>query len=209
MPKVKIARKSTWVDMTAFVDVAFLILTFFILATKFKPDDSVEVKTPTSVSSDKIKDKNSALILLDSTGRVFLQLGDQDIRNTVINNLVDVRKYSFTAEQKAALLKKTNFGTSFASFQSVYSKKEIDDKTLKGIPVDSLGGELSLWIRDVYAANDSIKWYVKADGATKYPQFKYVLAALKSQDQNKFSLITNPENIPLGSELDKANKTKK
>ncbi|MBM3440097.1 MAG: biopolymer transporter ExbD, partial [Bacteroidetes bacterium] len=34
MPKLKVQRKSTWVDMTAFVDVSFLILSFFMLATK-------------------------------------------------------------------------------------------------------------------------------------------------------------------------------
>ncbi|MEY4291989.1 MAG: hypothetical protein RIQ61_366, partial [Bacteroidota bacterium] len=33
MPKVKIPRKSTVVDMTAMCDVAFLLLTFFMLAT--------------------------------------------------------------------------------------------------------------------------------------------------------------------------------
>ena len=38
--KVKIPRKSTNVDMTAMCDVAFLLLTFFILATKQKPPES-------------------------------------------------------------------------------------------------------------------------------------------------------------------------
>ena len=45
MPVLKYQR-STFVDMTPFVDVAFLILTFFIMATKFKPPDPVEVNTP-------------------------------------------------------------------------------------------------------------------------------------------------------------------
>ncbi len=76
MPKVKVARKSTWVDMTAFVDVSFLILTFFILATKFKPDEPVEVKFPSSVSADKIPETDAFLVTIDKENRVFVQLDD-------------------------------------------------------------------------------------------------------------------------------------
>ena len=36
MPRVKVARKSTAIDMTAMCDVAFLLLTFFILSAKPK-----------------------------------------------------------------------------------------------------------------------------------------------------------------------------
>ncbi|RPI68323.1 MAG: biopolymer transporter ExbD, partial [Ignavibacteriales bacterium] len=41
MPKVKVPRKSTLIDMTAMCDVAFLLLTFFMLTTQFKSDESV------------------------------------------------------------------------------------------------------------------------------------------------------------------------
>ena len=51
MPKVKVARKSTAIDMTAMCDVAFLLLSFFILTTKFKPSEALAVVTPNSVSS--------------------------------------------------------------------------------------------------------------------------------------------------------------
>ena len=62
MPSVKIPKKSTNVDMTPFVDVAFLILTFFIMATKFKPPSPVEVTTPSSVSADKYPDNDAVMI---------------------------------------------------------------------------------------------------------------------------------------------------
>ncbi|MEI9810377.1 MAG: biopolymer transporter ExbD [Bacteroidota bacterium] len=32
--------------MTPFVDIAFLILSFFIMATKFKPPEPVAITTP-------------------------------------------------------------------------------------------------------------------------------------------------------------------
>jgi biopolymer transport protein ExbD len=34
MPKIKVKRKGTWIDMTAMTDVAFLLLTFFMLTAK-------------------------------------------------------------------------------------------------------------------------------------------------------------------------------
>ena len=49
MPHVKIAKKSTDTDMTPFVDIAFLILSFFIMATKFKPPEPVKVTTPVNM----------------------------------------------------------------------------------------------------------------------------------------------------------------
>ena len=54
----KIARKSTWVDMTAFVDLSFLILTFFMLATKFKPPEVLKIQNPKTVSSIKQPEKD-------------------------------------------------------------------------------------------------------------------------------------------------------
>src|ERR1044072_7638351 len=74
MPSVKIPRKSTATDMTPFVDVAFLILSFFMLATKFKPPEKVEVKTPNSVSADKLQEQDALQVSFDSAGRVFFTM---------------------------------------------------------------------------------------------------------------------------------------
>jgi biopolymer transport protein ExbD len=74
MPKHKIARKSTAVDMTAMCDVSFLLLTFFMLATKFKPPDPVEVMTPASISDTKIAETDLMMITIDKNGRVFFDM---------------------------------------------------------------------------------------------------------------------------------------
>ena len=207
MPKVKIARKSTWVDMTAFVDVAFLILSFFMLATKFKPDEAVEVKTPTSVSSEVLDEQGSSLILVDKTGRVFLQITDTLAKKDALDVITEAKGYTFTPEQRAKILKTSFIGSSFESFQNDVAN-DVKQGDLKGIPTanDSLGGELKEWISAVTYSNDKLKWYVKCDSDTRYGPFKQVIDALRSNDQDRFLLVTSPEDVPVGTPLYKANK---
>ena len=68
MPKVKVPRKSTPIDMTAMCDVAFLLLSFFILTTKFKPSEALAVVTPNSVSNKVAPEKDAVLITIDKDG---------------------------------------------------------------------------------------------------------------------------------------------
>src|SRR5258706_8735694 len=79
MPSVKLPKKSTDTDMTPFVDVAFLILTFFMLATKFKPPEPVPITTPGSVLSQKLPDNNAVMVSIDSANKVyFTVLSEKD-----------------------------------------------------------------------------------------------------------------------------------
>ena len=50
MAKVKVKRKSTFIDMTAMSDVTVLLLTFFMLTSTFIQKEPVTVTTPGSVS---------------------------------------------------------------------------------------------------------------------------------------------------------------
>ena len=70
MSRPKIPRKSTSIDMTAMCDVAFLLLSFFILTTKFKPSEAVPVSTPNSVAAKVAPEKDVVLITLNQDGKV-------------------------------------------------------------------------------------------------------------------------------------------
>ncbi len=54
MPRVKVPRKSTAVDMTAMCDVAFLLLTFFILTATARQPDPLDITTPSSTVQFKV-----------------------------------------------------------------------------------------------------------------------------------------------------------
>ncbi len=68
------ARKGTNVDMTAMCDVAFLLLSFFILCAKFKPSDALAVTTPSSVSSKIAPETNAVLITITPDSKAFLSV---------------------------------------------------------------------------------------------------------------------------------------
>src|SRR5436189_4241639 len=103
MPHVKIVKKSTDTDMTPFVDVAFLILSFFIMATKFKPPEAVPIKTPGSVLSQKLPENNAVLISIDSSNKVyFTLLSDKDPGkfDAVLEGLNSSQNLGLNAQEK-------------------------------------------------------------------------------------------------------------
>ncbi len=208
MPKVKIPRKSTIVDMTAMCDVAFLLLTFFILATKQKPPEVLSVKTPTSVSSKAAPDK-SILVTLTKEGKVFLMLGDDTKKSAIIDDINKTRNLQLSP-QELARLKHTEFiGLPFNKLKSALdAPKDIPANLMDGIPTDSTNNELTYWMRsvtNVYAGGDQKELekmlLVKGDGEALYPIFKNVKKAFKDNEIFKFRIVTEGEPVPAGSEL--------
>ena len=206
MSKAKIVRKSTWVDMTAFVDVSFLILTFFILATKFKPEEPVEVKFPSSVSADKVPEMDAFLVTIDKDGRVFVQMDDPNARQSIANNLNETRQLGLSPANIKAFTNAPSLGVPFGGMKELLSMDPEKAKEVRqpGIPVpDSTGGELYYWVRDAKStyAGKKITWLIKADSETKFPIVRNVLEAFKRNDINKFQLVTKFQDAPVGTPL--------
>ena len=62
MAAVKPKRHGPSMDMTAMCDVAFLLLTFFIMTTQFKSQESVTINTPSSISEEFIYENDLGMI---------------------------------------------------------------------------------------------------------------------------------------------------
>lgn len=63
--------------MTPMVDVAFLLLTFFMLTTQFRPPEEVTVILPESNSNLKLPESNVMTITIEQKGRIFLGFDSQ------------------------------------------------------------------------------------------------------------------------------------
>ena len=216
MPSVKLPRKSTDTDMTPFVDIAFLILSFFIMATKFKPPEPVQITTPGSVSSQDLPQDDAVLIGIDTANRVFFTVlaeKDKSIPDDILKRVATIRTLTFTNDQIMNYRKTYAVGVPFSQLGSLLSLEPANQGsvTQPGIPVtDTLDNQLVTWIqaaKEVYRERQKpLKYLIKGDGASKYPTFEAVVAALKKNDEFKYNLVTALEGAPSNSELDKANR---
>jgi biopolymer transport protein ExbD len=76
-------------DMTPMVDVAFLLLIFFMSTTQFKPPEMVAVRLPASSSEIHIPETNTILLTVTQEGRITIssELGT-DAQEVAQGNLV-------------------------------------------------------------------------------------------------------------------------
>jgi biopolymer transport protein ExbD len=211
MGRAKLPRKSTNIDMTAMCDVAFLLLSFFILATKQKPPEAVAVVAPTSVQSKAAPEK-SLLITLTKEGKVFLMLGEDTKKKEVLADINTTRGLGLSAAELAKLNKMQVIGMPLGQIKGLLGlSQDIPATKMEGIPIkDSANNELTYWMASIvnaYSGTDlnelQKKILIKGDMEALYPEFKNLKAALKKNNLYKFQIVTNSETIPAGSELSK------
>ncbi|SHL99531.1 outer membrane transport energization protein ExbD [Chitinophaga jiangningensis] len=206
MPKVKMPRKSTSVDMTAMCDVAFLLLTFFMLATKFKPDEPVTVVTPSSINTTLLPDSDVLLFTVDKDGRVFFSMDGQPKRRKLIEDLNTQFKLGLDDKEVQNFVVGASVGTPIKNLKQYLSETPEQRKHSgldTGIPTDSANNELATWIEYGMAAQggnfNKLKYCIKADNATPYPKIKEILDTFKKKHIQKLNLVTNLEAPPPGT----------
>ena len=77
MSRIKAKRVGFRIDMTPMVDVAFLLLTFFMLTTKFRPPEVVAINLPSSHSVQKLPESNVLTVTVSSQNAFFMGVSSQ------------------------------------------------------------------------------------------------------------------------------------
>jgi biopolymer transport protein ExbD len=210
MGRAKLPRKSTNIDMTAMCDVAFLLLSFFILATKFKPPEALSVVTPSSVSTKVAPEKDVVMVIIDKDGKVYLSVSEanQAEKKEIIEAINTSKNLGLTETEKNNFVKVPNayIGAPFSQLRSYLDKDpaELQKVVKPGIPaVDSTNNEMVDWFKAAQDAFQGKKMniLVKGDDASKYPSFQGVIIALKKNDLMKFQVVTSSVPVPVGTEL--------
>lgn len=211
MPKNKPHRSGPSLDMTAMCDVAFLLLTFFMLTAKAKPQENVVVDTPTSISETKLPDAGTLAILVGKDGKIFLDMAGSHTRMELIETMNSTYSMGLDEKDKVKFANVGSFGVPFnrlKQYLNVPPSERMKFPT-EGIPVDTADvnkSELASWIHQARLAqfrlknqgvvSDEYVMVVKADKDTPYPAIRKVVNTLTDINVNKFNLITTQESGP-------------
>lgn len=198
MPKLKLPRKSTLIDMTAMCDMAFLLLNFFILTAKFQPDEAAIVDTPSSVSEIKLPDTDIMTITIDKNGIVYFGIDGQHTREQLIRKIGQKYKIDFTPEEIHVFSLTASVGLPVSILKQYLSFSAEERKSVKqtGIPIDSFRNELTDWVIFSRISNPKLRIAIKGDQDAAYPIVKQVMNTLQENKINKFNLITDLETAP-------------
>ena len=196
MAKIKMNKKSTSTDMTAMCDVAFLLLTFFILTATAKVPEVLPVDTPASTVQTKLPETDLATLTIGK-GTVFFDLKGREIRKRTLELMGQKYKVEFSDADMDKFALMESFGVPIQSLKQILDMKSADRSKAgqPGIPKDSLDNQLADWVQNARIANIEIndkelQIAIKGDAKEEYPIIKKVMDILQEQKINSFSLVT-------------------
>ena len=216
MPKIKIPKSSPSIDMTPMVDLAFLLVTFFMLAASFRPSEPVTVETASSVS-DKVIPENMIMVTIDSDGKVYFNLTDPEARKEALKNMASLYKVSFNEEQIEKFSLMSTFGCTMKELPAYLDLSGDSRKEFKteGVPLDSLDNQLKNWIsysnlaalntgKTAYeeakqkglapdADDFKPKFIIRADGKAVYKKAEKVIDVFRELNLNNLNFVTSSE----------------
>src|SRR4030042_5899687 len=77
----KKGRINIVIDMTPMVDVCMLLLTFFMLTTRFRPPSEAEVLLPNSHSAFKVPESDVITLTITKDDKIYLGMDSQHLRS--------------------------------------------------------------------------------------------------------------------------------
>jgi len=83
------------IDMTPFVDVAFLLLIFFMTTTSFKPPDPIQVQLPSSHVEIQVPESDVIVLTVGVDGEIAFQKG-LNSPNAAVVQMADLRNLILT-----------------------------------------------------------------------------------------------------------------
>ena len=202
MAQLKMSKKATSIDMTAMCDVAFLLLTFFILTATAKVPEPISVDTPSSTVKTKLPEEGLITITVGKgKENIFFDIKGRDLREKALELMGAEYKVPFTDKEKKQFALMESFGVPIESLSTIINMKSSDRNKAglqPGIPFDSINHQLKDWIYKTRQANielngsdaKELNYAIKGDAKLEYPKIRKIMDILQDQDINTFDLVT-------------------
>jgi biopolymer transport protein ExbD len=217
MAEVSSSKGSPTLDMTPMVDLAFLLVTFFMLTATSRVSEPVVVDTPSS-TADKLLPENVILISVDKGGKPFFNINNPEVRRKTLQRMGQQYKMEFNENDLKRFGGMTSFGVPIAQLKQYIEMEDPQRMQVKsaGIPYDSLHNELRDWIQfgRIEAAKQAkeqkeraeklgrefkyepLRFAIKADAQTNYIAVKDIVKVFTDMEIYRFNLITSLEQGP-------------
>ncbi len=176
--KVRAKKSSTKIDMTPMVDLAFLLLTFFMLTTTFSKPQTMEINMPVKDGEKTPVAASTAMtIILSEKNRVYYYFGIEDPKVEVTNFGPDgIRKVLLERNQK--------------TIQQVAAlKKKFEAQPIEPKDKPAKEKELKKEINKVKSAKDALMVLIKTDDKAKYKNVVDILDEMSITNVGKYALV--------------------
>ncbi|MBK6520855.1 MAG: biopolymer transporter ExbD [Sphingobacteriaceae bacterium] len=180
--KKRAKKQSTRIDMTPMVDLAFLLLTFFVLTATFSKPKSMELTFPAPPPIDKKQDevKNGITFLLSKDDRIFyyegeLKSADDPVKGpkTVLTEL----NFSRESLRKYLLDKNKEMQDKILVLKTKFEKNQMADTTYKRL------------VREVKADQKSYTYLIKTDDKATFKNVIDVIDELNYNAVGKYVMV--------------------
>lgn len=224
MAKISTPKSAPAIDMTPMVDLAFLLVTFFMLSANFRSEEVVQVDTPSSIS-EMIMPENVVMITVDQGGRVFFRVsGKEEAKRNLLIRMSEKYQTTLSQNQLETFTKLSDFGCTMQEIPAYLNmtgeerKKYTETGQTMGIPTDSTNNQLKDWInfgniemlaigeKAYYDAKDrgldpninefKPKFVLKVDGKAAYLYAKKVIETFRDLNINNLNFVTSLEADP-------------
>ena len=209
-------------DMTPMVDLAFLLVTFFMLTASFRMAEPVAVDPPSSIGMVDLPD-NHILVTIDDKGRAFFGISNSTAKMNALREMAKRYKVQFTEEQIKKFSGLPSFGVDLKDLPAYIDAKEEARKNFRGpsgkgqtgVPLDTItpNNQLKDWIniggteavRVWQAAKEKAtesnsefkaekpRYAIKCASTTKYIYVKDVIKTFTDLKLYQFNLIKSLE----------------
>lgn len=146
--KVRSKKQATKVDLTAMVDLAFLLITFFMLTTSLSKPQAMDIAKPDKDATDEnrleLRESQTMTILLGKNDKVAWYMGEagasaptiegfRDIRSSLLKNKEQVKKA--TGRDIVIIIKPTD-GANYKNFVDIMDEINVTKTNINAPAVD-------------------------------------------------------------------------